>query len=65
MKKINKNKKAKRIISICDQGHYGSTKCSLCHADVEYHYKECPLCGAKFTMTENDSIYLNTGGSDF
>ena len=46
------------------EGHYGSTTCSKCKADLDkYEYSNtCPECGEKFD--ETDSL-LNFGGSDF
>lgn len=61
-KKINENKKATRIVYICDQGHYGSTTCSLCQADISGYPDKCPSCGA--TLVDSN-ISTNTGGSDF
>jgi len=58
----NKGKFAYRNIYVIDQGHYGSTTCSLCGVDVEKHFDYCPSCGAKF-ISEN--ISMNLGGSDF
>jgi hypothetical protein len=61
--KVNKGKKACRNIYTCDQGHYGSTTCSLCEKDVSERYKECPYCGATFSLEDNYDY--NRGGSDF
>lgn len=41
-----------RLVSVCDQGHYGSTTCSHCGTDVEDHFYECPKCGCLFEKTE-------------
>jgi len=62
--KAPKVTKATREVIACDQGHYGSTYCSNCHADVENHYKKCPKCGAIFIKTNYDSGSW-MGGSDF
>lgn len=53
----------KRIIYVCDEGHYGLTMCGICHKDVTGHYKECPHCKAIFS--KEDDIDYNGGGSDF
>jgi len=57
------NKKGKRIIYSCDQGHYGNVVCSNCGQDAENNYVKCSKCGTIFTSTEVDDN--NMGGSDF
>jgi primosomal protein N' len=55
-------KKAQRIIYISNQGHFGSTTCSLCNKDVSGNFSKCPHCNAIFTSND---IQTNTGGNDF
>lgn len=47
-------KKAKRLISVCDQGHYGSTICSECGEDVSDHFDRCPKCESYLVETVRD-----------
>lgn len=60
---LNQPVKARRDVCACDQGHYGSTSCSNCGADVEKHPGQCPNCQAVFE--EKDNIMGGFGGSDF
>jgi len=53
----------KRHIFICDQGHYGSTTCGNCGADVEKYPFRCPQCG--FWFERDNDVSYNEGGSDF
>ena len=55
--------KAHRNIYVCDQGHYGSTTCSNCRADIEGEYIQCSKC--KAFLDDKPDISYNMGGSDF
>ena len=45
-------KTAQRLVSACDQGHYGCTLCSNCGADVENEFDVCPKCQSVFDETK-------------
>jgi transposase len=53
----------KRHIYICDQGHYGSTTCGNCGADVTEHLFQCPQCG--FWFERDNDVSKNEGGQDY
>lgn len=62
--KIKFKGKTQRVISPCDQGHYGSTYCGHCNYSLkeEDSFSYCPKCKYEFV----DSIVdYPIGGSDF
>ena len=52
----NNDRLAKAVVLALDQGHYGTTTCSLCSGDVENVAigAKCPHCGEVCDVGAND-----------
>lgn len=49
--KVNGDKETYIDICVCDQGHYGHSRCGLCGEVINNdEYIQCSHCGAKFTQ---------------
>lgn len=49
-------------VSVCDQGHYGSSACGHCGESVLPETKACGKCGYKFVTVKDVGV---SGGSDY